>query len=360
MKITLTEVSIRELTDGYVDNADAGVVGFAGRLDIRPAYQREFVYNDKRRDAVIDSVFKNYPLNVMYWAVRDDGGFEVIDGQQRTISLCQYVAGEFSFNGRYFNNLQDDEKKRLLEYKLTVYRCDGTDSEKLAWFEIINIAGEKLTDQELRNAVYHGSWVSAAKLIFSKNNCPAYAIGKDYLTGSPIRQEYLETVISWISNNDVRSYMAAHQHDLNANTEWLYFQSVIAWINATFSNYRHEMKGIAWGELYNIHKNDPLDAGSLEIRIANLMLDEDVTSKKGIYSFVLNGDDRKLSIRSFSDKNKREAFESQKGVCPICRQTFTLGEMEADHITPWSQGGNTTSENCQMLCKEDNRRKSNI
>ena len=360
MKITLTEVSIRELTDGYVDNADAGVVGFAGLLDIRPAYQREFVYNDKRRDAVIDSVFKNYPLNVMYWAVRDDGGFEVIDGQQRTISLCQYVAGEFSFNGRYFNNLQDDEKKRLLEYKLTVYRCDGTDSEKLAWFEIIHIAGEKLTDQELRNAVYHGSWVSAAKLIFSKNNCPAYAIGKDYLTGSPIRQEYLETVLSWISNNDVRSYMAAHQHDLNANTEWLYFQSVIAWINATFSNYRHEMKGIAWGELYNIHKNDPLDAGSLEIRIANLMLDEDVTSKKGIYSFVLNGDDRKLSIRSFSDKNKREAFESQNGVCPMCRQTFTIGEMEADHITPWSQGGNTTSENCQMLCKEDNRRKSNI
>lgn len=360
MNITLTEISIRELTVGYTDNAEAGVVGFAGRLDIRPAYQREFVYNDKRRDAVIDSVFKNYPLNVMYWAVRDDGGFEVIDGQQRTISLCQYVAGEFSFSGRYFNNLQDDEKKRLLDYKLTVYRCTGTDSEKLAWFEIINIAGEKLTDQELRNAVYHGSWVSAAKLIFSKNNCPAYAIGKEYLTGSPIRQEYLETVIDWISNGDIRAYMAAHQHDLNANTEWLYFQSVIAWVNATFSIYRHEMKGIAWGELFNFHKNDVLDAGRLEIRIATLMLDEDVTSKKGIYSFVLNQDDRKLSIRSFSDKNKREAFESQKGVCPMCRQIFIINEMEADHITPWSQGGNTTSENCQMLCKEDNRRKSNI
>jgi hypothetical protein len=313
------------------------------------------------RGGVAHTIFNNYPLNVMYWAVRDDGGFEVIDGQQRTISICQYVNGDFSYEGRYFHNLQADEKETLLSYELSVYRCSGTDSEKLAWFKTINIAGEKLTDQELRNAVYSGSWVSAAKPIFSRNNCPAYLLGSDYLTGSPIRQDYLETTIEWINKGgDVESYMAAHQQDPNANTEWLYFQSVIAWTKATFPKYRSEMKGVPWGLLYNVHKDTPQNAMELEVRVASLMADEDVTNKKGIYTYVLTNEERHLSIRAFTDNQKRESFERQTGLCPKCKKQFEIGQMEADHITPWSKGGRTTAENCQMLCKDDNRRKSGV
>jgi len=195
MKIELKEITVKELTIGYQDNDEAGVVGYGGKLDIRPPYQREFIYKDKQRDAVIDTVTKNFPLNVMYWAVRDDGNYEVIDGQQRTISLCQYIQGDFAFKNRYFHNLQKDEQEQILNYKLMIYFCSGTDSEKLEWFKTINIAGEKLTDQELRNAVYAGSWVSDAKRYFSKRGCPAYNIAGDYLDGTAIRQDYLETVI---------------------------------------------------------------------------------------------------------------------------------------------------------------------
>ncbi len=184
----------------------------------------------------------------MYWAVRDDGDFEVIDGQQRTISFCQYVEGDFAFEGRYFHNLQSDEQEQILDYKLMVYLCSGTDSEKLDWFRTINIAGEKLTDQELRNAVYAGSWVTDAKRYFSKTGCPAYAIGSDYMTGTPIRQDYLETVIKWINDGDIEGYMAKHQHKPNANELWLYFQKVIDWVKATFPTYRKEMKGVEWGD----------------------------------------------------------------------------------------------------------------
>ena len=360
MKIELKKITVRELADDYVDNEEAGVLGYSGKLDIRPPYQREFVYKDKQRDAVIDTIFKSFPLNVMYWAVREDGGFEIIDGQQRTISVCQYVNGDFSFDGRYFHNLQTDEKEKLLDYELTVYHCSGTDSEKLAWFKTINIAGEKLTEQELRNAVYSGSWVSAAKPIFSKNNCPAYNLGSDYLSGSPIRQDYLETVIDWIGKGDIEGYMAAHQHDPNANTEWLYFQAVLAWVKTTFPKYRREMKGLPWGPLYNAHKDDAPDSTKLEAEIANLMADEDVTSKRGIYTYVLTREERNLSIRAFTDNQKRESFERQKGICPKCKKKFELAEMEADHITPWSKGGKTTADNCQMLCKDDNRRKSGV
>ncbi len=358
MKINLKEITVRELTNGYEDNEEAGVLGFGGKLDIRPPYQREFIYKDKQRDAVIDTIKKNFPLNVMYWAVREDGNYEVIDGQQRTISIAQYVEGDFAFNGRYFHNLQNDEQEQILNYKLMVYLCSGTDSEKLEWFKTINIAGEKLTDQELRNAVYSGSWVSDAKRYFSKNGCPAYGLGSDYLSGIPIRQDHLETTIKWISNDQIEEYMAKHQHDPNANELWLYYQSVINWVKAVFPNYRREMNGLPWGYLYNEYKDQNFDSAKLEKEIAELMQDEDVTNKKGIYSYVLTGKEKYLNIRAFSPNQRREAYERQKGECIVCGNHFELEEMEADHITPWHEGGQTTAENCQMLCKEDNRRKS--
>lgn len=365
MKIELKEVTVRELAEGYFDNAEGGVVGYDGQLDIRPPYQREFIYKDKQREAVINTVSKDFPLNVMYWAVREEGGYEVIDGQQRTISLCQFVDGEFALSifgkpeVRYFHNLQADEKQRILDYKLMVYLCSGTDSEKLEWFKTINIAGEKLTNQELRNAVYSGPWVSSAKKYFSKSNCPAYGIASDLMNGSPIRQDYLETVIEWINDGDVEGYMAAHQHDPQASELWLYFQSVVAWVRATFPTYRKEMKGQEWGALYNEHRSDPLDTAKLEARVAELMLDEEVQNKRGVYAFVLDGLERHLNLRTFSDKQKREAYERQKGVCVKCGKHFEYEEMAGDHIVPWSKGGKTVAKNCQMLCAFDNGSKGN-
>jgi len=361
MKIELQKIKIREVVDGFKDSAEEGVVAYGGKLDVRPKYQREFVYKDKQRDAVLDTVKKGFPLNVMYWMVRDDGGYEVLDGQQRTISLGQYVNGDFSLGDRFFHNLTKEEQDQILAYELMIYFCEGTDKERLDWFKTINIAGEKLTDQELRNAVYTGPWLSDAKLKFSKRNCAAYLLSNDggqLVSGDTIRQEYLETALSWINNDEVADYMAKHQHDKNANELWEYFQNVIAWVRKTFPNHRKEMASVNWGELYNQFRDEKLDAKKLEVEVAKLMQDEDVTKKFGIYPYVLTRQERHLSIRAFNDKMKREAYERQKGICVKCEERFTIEEMEADHITPWHEGGKTTSENCQMLCMKDNRTKS--
>ena len=359
MKISERKLTVRELVEGYSDDGDGGVRGYGGKLDIRPAYQREFVYGDKQRDAVINTIRNGLPLNTMYWADIGNDRFEIIDGQQRTISVCQYVKGAFSIDGLAFHNLQADHQEQILNYDLMIYTCSGTDSERLEWFEVINIAGEILTDQELRNAVYHGLWVSDAKRYFSRPNCPAYSIGSKYLKGHSIRQDYLETAIRWINDGDVESYMSAHQRDNSAVTLWNHFRSVIDWVHATFPKYRKEMKGVAWGPLYNQFKETDLDPDTLETEIKRLLMDDDVTRKAGVYPYVLDGDERHLSIRAFTGAMKLEAFERQDGVCPICNEQFDISQMEGDHIKPWSQGGKTVADNCQMLCKYCNRRKSN-
>ena len=303
-------------------------------------------------------VTRDFPLNVMYWAVRGDGSFEIIDGQQRTISICQFTNGDFAYLGRYFHNLQNDEQEQILDYELTIYLCSGTDSEKLEWFKIINIAGVKLTNQELRNAVYSGPWVTDAKRYFSKTGCPAYGIGSDYLRGTPIRQDYLETAIDWISDGYIEGYMAEHQQSPHARTLWLYFQSVIAWVNVVFTKKRKFMKGVAWGTLYNIYKDTRYDAKEIEEVTTRLILDDDVTKKSGIYPYLLTGDEKYLSVRAFSDAVKQKVYEQQEGICTQCGEHFELNEMEADHIKPWHEGGKTIAENCQVLCKHDNRIKS--
>jgi hypothetical protein len=358
MDIKLHEITIKDLFEGYIDNQEEGVAGFGGKLNIRPPYQREFVYKDKQRNAVIETIQKNFPLNVMYWVVNENSNYEVLDGQQRTISLCQYVKGDFSLDNIYFHNLPEDKQNEILHYKLMIYFCKGTDSEKLDWFKTINIAGEKLSDQELRNAVYTGSWLADAKLKFSKTNCAAYGLGKDYVSGSPIRQEFLETAIAWFNDGKIEEYMSKNQHVQNANELWLYFQSVIQWVKVTFPTYRKEMKGLNWGGFYNRFKNDSFNTDELEKQIEKLMKDDDVTAKKGIYEYALTGDERCLNIRAFSDTMKREVYERQNGICPKCGKHFAIEDMEGDHITPWCKGGKTTAENCQMLCKDCNRRKS--
>ena len=358
MKIELKEISVEKLTDGFADSAEQGVVAYGGKLDIRPPYQREFIYKDKQRDAVIDSIRKAFPLNVMYWAVREDGNYEVIDGQQRTLSICQYVNGDYSIKGLAFHNLKEDQQQQILGYKLMIYFCSGTDSEKLDWFRTINIAGEEHTDQELRNAVYAGPWTADAKRYFSKTGCAAYGLASDYLRGSPIRQEYLETAITWHSEEKIEEYMSKHQHDENATPLWQYFQRVIGWAKATFPKYRREMKGVDWGRLYNQFKDNEFDTDKLEKQVAKLMIDDDVERKSGIYPYVLDSDERHLNIRAFTDSQKRTAYEQQKGRCKKCRKPFDLDGMEADHIKPWTEGGKTAPKNCQMLCKDCNRRKS--
>ena len=356
MKIELHEISIKDLVKDYVDNQEEGVFGYGGKLNIRPKYQREFVYKDKQRDAVIETVQKNFPLNVMYW-VKNGKTFEVMDGQQRTVSICQYVKDEYSINARAWHNLTNDEQEQILNYKCMIYFCEGTDSEKLAWFRIINLAGEKLTEQELRNAVYTGPWLTDAKRHFSKTGCAAYNLAKDYINGSAIRQEFLETALNWISNGNIEDYMNKHQQEDNANELWLYFMKVIDWIKVIFPKYRKEMKGIAWGEFFNKYEKKKYNSSAFEKRIEELMMDDDVTKKAGVYPYLLTGDEKYLSIRAFTESQKRAAYEKQKGKCPKCKGQFQIEEMESDHIKPWSEGGKTLPNNLQMLCKDCNRRK---
>ncbi|MCR2097139.1 HNH endonuclease family protein [Campylobacter upsaliensis] len=389
MQIDKTEIKIKELVAGYTrDEESSQVVAYAdekgkARLNIRPKYQREFVYKEAQRNAVIDTILKGFPLNIMYWVKNVDSSaeceYEVLDGQQRTISICEYVKGSFSiqWNGKsqYFHTLSKDLQEKFLDYKLNVYVCQGSESEKLEWFKTINIAGETLTSQELRNAVYASVWLSDAKLRFSKPNGLAVQRGAKYLNGSAIRQEVLESAIAWIvdsrKDEKICEYMAKHAKDSkNADELWGYFQNVINWVEMKFEKYRKEMKGLEWGLFYNLYKDKPLDAKELESKIIELMQDDEVGNKKGVYVYLLSGDEKHLSLRVFSESVKRAVYERQGGMCansdghikgvkcPHENERLEIEQMEADHIVPWSKGGKTEKENCQMLCVKCNRRKS--
>ena len=363
MNIELKKIPVKDVFKGYLDNNEDGVIGFNGKLNIRPKYQREFIYKDKQREAVLNTIKKGFPLNTIYWAKNNDETYELLDGQQRTISICSYINGEYSINYQYFHNLTQGEKDQILNYELMVYICEGSDREKLEWFKVINIAGEKLTDQELRNAVYTGEWLTDAKNHFSKNNCVAYSLAKNYMTGSPIRQDYLETAILWITNRDgieIEDYMALFQNEKDASELWIYFQNVINWVNIHFPKYRKEMKGIKWGYYYNKYYTENYNPNSLEEEFLKLIVDEDITSIRGIYEYLIDGEEKHLSLRAFSVKMKMEAYTKQDGLCKKCSEPFDIEDMEGDHITPWSQGGKTIASNCQMLCKHCNRIKSDI
>lgn len=386
MKIELKELTIKEVADGYIDNSasEEGVFAYNGKLDIRPKYQRNFIYKPHQAKAVIDTVIKGFPLNVMYWVKKSDGNFEILDGQQRTMSICEYIEGNFSvpyndMEALFFHNLPKDLQEKILNYKLMVYICEGTDSEKLDWFKTINISGVPLNAQELRNAVYTGPWLTDAKRYFSKTYGAAHGLASDYLTGSADRQEYLETAIKWLSafnNISIEEYMGLHQNDENAKELWQYFVKVIEWIELIFPSdyYRKEMKGIEWGLFYNQfikeHENntDTLEeqiikkygsSDKIEEKVKNYMVDDDIKCKAGIYEYILDGQEKHLNIRAFTASMKRSAYERQDGICPSCGDKFDIDDMDADHITPWSLGGKTEKENCQMLCKTCNRRKSN-
>lgn len=361
MKIDLREITIREIIEGYVDSQEEGVVGFSGKLNIRPKYQREFIYDEKRRNAVIETINKGFPLNVMYWVKNNHEEYELMDGQQRTISFCQYVNNDFSLKDRAFFNLTQVEKDKILDYKCMIYICEGNEVEKLDWFQTINIAGVSLTNQELRNAMYTGTWLTDAKRHFSKTNCAAYNLSNKYVNKSTIRQELLEKAIEWKIDQEgtttVEKYMSIHQHDSNANELWLYFLGVIEWVKATFTTYQNEMKGVDWGVLYNKYSKNKYDTDFIQEEVRRLRLDDEVGNKKGIYEFILSGNDRTLNLRAFSESEKILMFERQKNICPHCKLKYTIEEMEGDHVIPWNLGGKTDVKNGQMLCRECNRRK---
>lgn len=367
MKISETKIRIGDLFEGYKDSQEEGVVAYGGKLDVRPKYQREFVYKDKQRDAVMDTVLKGFPLNVMYWVKTGADTYEVLDGQQRTISICQYLNHDYSIKDeggiiKYIDNWGPDVQQLIMDYKLMVYICEGGDTEKLEWFRTINIAGEKLSDQELRNAVYAGSWVTDAKRYFSRIGCPGMKVGDKFVRCEVIRQGLLELAIEWIANaqgKTIEQYMAEHQHDTVATELWDYFQKVIMWVQSTFIKYRASMKGVDWGTLYQKYGNGHYNVDEIEEEVARLVADDDVQKAGGIYWYVFDHEEKHLSIRAFDKRDKQRAFEKQKGKCPICGLTFKLEEMEADHIVPWSKGGHTVTENCQVLCKDCNRKKSN-
>ena len=371
MTIKQIEVTVGEITKGYINNDEQGVRGYGGLLDIRPPYQREFIYDEKEQQAVITTVLRGYPLNVMYWVRRSDDAecpYEVMDGQQRTLSLCEYVDGTFAYDFKNFFNQPEDIRKNILDYKLTVYVCEGEASEKLEWFKTINIAGKPLNEQEINNAIYAGPFVSDAKRHFSKNNCGAYRLGRDLVNGVAIRQDYLHTALEWMAEHETRSgkrqsavgYMAMHQHDPNANNLWTYFQNVLNWAITNFDmkKFRKIMKGLNWAYFYDNYHEQTLDAEALGKQISELLRDSEIQKQQGIIPYVLTGDEHYLCLRAFPEDIKLAAWERQQHLCALCGKEFDYEFMEGDHITPWKEHGKTVIENCQMLCRECNRAKS--
>jgi len=354
MRIRLTKITIRDLFEGYDNQFENGVTGFGGKLDIRPKFQREFVYNPIQRDSVIDTVMNGYPLSVMYWLKnKDSDTYELMDGQQRTISICEYVEGSFAVNNEYFFKLPQEKQEAILNYPLLIYVVEeGTDEENLAWFRKINTAGEKLTEQEIRNAVHVGAWTTDAKKYFSKSFCPAIKLGENYLTGMPLRQDYLETVLRWISDDKIDEYMATHANDADASELWGYFEKVIAWIKQVFPTYHKEMKGVEWGLLYN--KYSSVDTTNFEARFNELYADDEVESKRGIYYYLFDGDEKHLGISTFTPGMTKTAYKRQNGKCCICGNDVAQNQAIAVRLDSWKDGGRIESENCRVVCPSCN------
>lgn len=375
MEIKPVELKIKDIFNGYIDNDEEGVIAYEGKLNVRPKYQREFVYSEKDQKEVMNTIIKGFPLNIMYWSKSADGTFELLDGQQRTLSFCKFMNNEYSvvYNGRelYYHSLKEfpDLQEKVDNYIITVYICEGTDTEKLEWFEIINKAGKELTAQELRNATYTGEWLTQAKRYFSKSGCPAKGVFGDYMTGEINRQIYLETALKWIADSQgttINGYMAKHQNDPNCNELWMYFNSVATWTKMLFpidSKSKKIVVGQPWGIFYNRFHKNAYDADVFKKKIAELILDKEVDNNKGICEYLLSGEEKCLGLRTFDEEDKLRKYTEQGGVCPLCDglnigKVWEYDEMEGDHIIPWRSGGKTVYENLQMLCRHCNRTKS--
>ena len=387
MKTVLhTDWTVGDVCKGFIfdKNEGKGLFGFSGKLIIQPEYQRNYIYGDGKKDvAVVESLLKGYPLGLIYFVKNSDGMYEVLDGQQRITSFARFVNQSWPFaverNGkpRYFNSLDPDEQKKIVDAPLTIYVCEGDPSEIQEWFETINIAGVPLVKQELRNASYHGPFVSKARAVFSNTGNANMNRWQTYVKGDPKRQAILETALDWVSNGDIDNYMALHRYDAYINELTNHFETVIDWADSIFDYTGSEICGLEWGRLYQLYHKNAYSKDKVTARVNELLGDEQVTNKKGIFEYILGGEQDKtlLNIRVFDERTKKAVYDRQtkdaiaKGIsnCPFCAighdanatRIYKIKEMDADHVTAWSRGGATDASNCQMLCKSHNRAKGN-
>lgn len=383
--ILLTDLTIEKVCEGFIYNEleGKGLYGLNGELTIQPEYQRNYIYADGKRDvAVIESILKGYPLGLIYFNKRDDKQLEVLDGQQRITSFGRYVTNKFAIHDasgmpQYFSGIAKDKQKLILNTKLLIYICEGKESEIKDWFRTINIAGIPLNNQETLNAVYSGAFVTKAKEVFSNSQNANVNKWSAYINGDVKRQLILECALSWVSKGHIEEYMSNHRHDKNINELQTYFNTVIDWANSVFEDIHSEMRGLEWGRLYETYHKQAYNSKDVKAKVDNLLADEFVTDKKGIFEYVLGGckDVKFLNIRIFNDRDKKTVYEKQtqgaekKGVsnCPLCllgndnnkTKIWGFNEMDADHVTAWSKGGSTDISNCQMLCKTHNKVKGN-
>ena len=386
MKTTLlTDLTVDDICRGFVYNEleGKGLFGWDGKLVIQPEYQRNYIYADGKKDvAVIDSLLKGYPLGLIYFVKVGDDRYEVLDGQQRITSFGRFVRGKFPVVDaegmpHYFDGLNAEEQGRILGLKLTIYVCEGAETEIKEWFKTINIAGVPLVEQELLNAIYSGPFVTAAKEVFSNSGNSEMQKWKCYVAGDEQRQKILEAALKWVSGGEVQDYMGRHRFDKDCRELKAYFTSVIDWIDGVFKGVKDEMCGLEWGRLYETYRKTAYNPEKVWRRVEELYGDEFVTDRRGIFEYVLGGEKeaRLLNVRVFSDKEKKQVYARQtadaekRGVsnCPLCavgheasaKRIWKIGEMDADHVTAWSKGGATDISNCQMLCKTHNRAKGN-
>lgn len=386
MKTTLkTDLKVKDINEGFVYNEfeGKGLFGWGGKLTIQPEYQRNYIYADGKKDvAVIESLLKGYPLGLIYFVKVADDKYEVLDGQQRITSFGRYITSKFAIkdeNGmeQYFDGLPEDKQNKILEAPLTIYICEGEESEIKEWFETINIAGVPLNDQELLNAIHSGPFVTKAKEEFSNSQNALIAKWSAYINGNVNRQDYLATALKWVSKGNISGYMSLHRKDTNINELKTYFNSVIDWASTVFTDVLPPMKGLEWGELYEKYHNNSYNPNTIHEEVMKLYDDSYVQNRKGIFEYILGGctDTKLLNIRVFDEPTKKEVYKRQtqsaqakgKSNCPLCAignnalktKIWELKEMEADHVEAWSKGGSTDIKNCQMLCQTHNRAKGN-
>ena len=387
MKTTLhTDWTVGDLCKGFIydKNEGKGLFGLDGKLVIQPEYQRNYIYGDGKKDvAVVESLLKGYPLGLIYFVLNADGMYEVLDGQQRITSFARFVnqtwkfAVEWKGKPRYIDSLDPDERKRITEAPLTIYVCEGEPSEIQEWFETINIAGVPLARQELRNASYHGPFVTKARAVFSNTGNANMNRWKTYVKGDPKRQAILETALAWVSDGDIDGYMALHRYDTGIDELKNHFDTVIDWVDSVFDYTGGEVCGLDWGRLYRQYHANAYAKDVVTERVEALLADTQVTNKRGVFEYILGGeqDSALLHVRVFDEKTKKAVYDAQtkaakekdKSNCPLCaighdnnaKRIYRQSEMDADHVTAWSKGGATDAANCQMLCKTHNRAKGN-
>jgi len=386
MKTTLrTDITVKAICDGFVYNEleGKGLFGLSGKLTIQPEYQRNYIYADGKRDvAVIDSILRGYPLGLIYFNKVDDNTFEVLDGQQRITSFGRYVTNKFAVKDenqieQYFSGIASDKQQKILDTKILIYECEGTESEIKEWFKTINIAGVPLNDQELLNAVFSGPFVTKCKEEFSNSQNSNIQKWSAYVSGSAIRQQYLECALKWVSKGNIGDYMSQHRFDNNINELKTYFNTVIDWISSVFIDVEDEMCGLEWGQLYETYHKTAYNPKKVSEKVKELYADPYVKNRKGVFEFILGGstDTKILDIRVFDEATKKSVYAKQTQLaesknesnCPLCvlghdsnkTKIWKITEMDADHVAAWSKGGATDIKNCQMLCKTHNRAKGN-